>query len=48
MEAPTKDKAAFARLSDGKDKEFVSVTHKDYQDTVDMIQFVNDMRKKRS
>ena len=48
MEAPTKDKAALSRLSDGKDKEFVAVTHKDYQDTVDMIQYVNDMRKKRS
>jgi len=47
-DAPTKDPAAFARLSDGKDKEFVAVTHKDYQDTVDMIQFVNDMRKKHS
>ena len=48
MDAPTKNKAAFDRLSDGKDKEFVAVTHKDYQDTVDMIQYVNDMRKKRS
>jgi phosphonate transport system substrate-binding protein len=48
MDAPTKDKAAFDRLSDGKDKEFVPVTHQDYQDTVDMIQFVNDMRKKHS
>ena len=47
-EAPTKDKAAFDRLSDGKDKEFVPVTHKDYENTVEMIQFVNDMRKKRS
>ena len=45
---PTKDKAAFDRLSDGKDQEFVPVTHKDYENTVDMIQFVNDMRKKRS
>ena len=48
LEAPVKDRAAFARLSDGKDKEFVPVTHKDYENTVDMIQFVNDMRKKRS
>ena len=47
-EAPTKDKAAFDRLSDGKDKEFVAVTHKDYADIVDMIQFVDEMRKKRS
>jgi phosphonate transport system substrate-binding protein len=48
VEAPTKDKAAFDRLSDGKDREFVPVTQKDYQNTVDMIQFVNDMRKKHS
>lgn len=47
-DAPTKDKTAFDRLSDGKDKEFVPVTHKDYENTVEMIQFVNDMRKKRS
>src|SRR5271155_3586989 len=47
MEAPTKDKAAFDRLSDGKDKEFVAVTHKDYADVVAMIQFVDDMRKKK-
>jgi phosphonate transport system substrate-binding protein len=46
--APAKDKAAFDRLSDGKDREFVAVTHKDYQDTVEMIQFVDEMRKKRS
>jgi len=48
LDAPKKDKAAFDRLSDGKDKEFVPVTHKDYETTVEMIQFVNDMRKKRS
>jgi len=48
MDAPVKDKAAFDRLSDGKNREFVGVTHKDYQDTVDMIQFVNELRKKRS
>lgn len=48
LDAPTKDKAAFARLSDGQDLEFVPVTHKDYESTVEMIQFVNDMRKKHS
>ena len=46
-EAPIKDKAAFDRLSDGKDKEFVPVTHKDYADTVDMIRYVDEMRKKK-
>jgi phosphonate transport system substrate-binding protein len=47
-EAPTKDKVAFDRLSDGKDKEFVPVTHQDYRDTVEMIKFVDEMRKKHS
>ena len=46
-EAPSKDKASFDRLSDGKDKEFVPVTHKDYVDIVEMIQYVDDMRKKK-
>ena len=48
LEAPKKDKAAFDRLSDGKDKEFVPVSHKDYIEIVEMIQFVNEMRKKKS
>ena len=48
VEAPIKDKAAFDRLSDGKDKEFVPVTHKDYADIVEMIQYVDDMRKKKA
>jgi phosphonate transport system substrate-binding protein len=47
-DAPTKDKAAFDRLSDGKDKEFVPVTHKDYADIVEMIQWVDDQRKKKA
>ena len=47
-EAPTKEKAAFDRLSDGKDKGFVPVTHKEFEGTVEMIQFVDEMRKKRS
>ena len=47
-EAPTKDKAAFDRLSDGKDQGFVPVAHKDYQGTIEMIQYVDDMRKKKS
>jgi phosphonate transport system substrate-binding protein len=48
MEAPIKDKPAFDRLSDGKDQGYVAVTHEDYRDIVEMIQFVDDMRKKRS
>jgi phosphonate transport system substrate-binding protein len=48
MAAPTKDKAAFDRLSDGKDKEFVPVTHKDYAEIVEMIQWVDETRKHRA
>jgi phosphonate transport system substrate-binding protein len=48
MDAPTKAKDAFARLSDGKDKEFVPVTHKDYAETVEMIEWVDDQRKKKA
>ena len=47
-EAPAKDKAAFDKLSDGKDKEFVPVTHKDYAETVEMIEWVDDQRKKKA
>jgi len=47
-DAPSKDKAAFDKLSDAKDKEFVPVTHKDYAETVEMIQYVDDMRKKKA
>src|SRR5262245_20730935 len=47
-DAPTKEKARCDRLSDGKDREFVGVAHKDYADTVEMIQYVDEMRKKRS
>ncbi|MBO0736459.1 MAG: phosphonate ABC transporter substrate-binding protein [Alphaproteobacteria bacterium] len=48
IEAPVKDKPAFDRLSDGKDKGFVPVTHKDYESIVEMIQFVDEMRKRHS
>jgi phosphonate transport system substrate-binding protein len=48
IEAPIKNKAVFDRLSDGKDKEFVLVTHEDYAGIVEMIQYVDEMRKKKS
>ncbi|MGE0422956.1 MAG: phosphonate ABC transporter substrate-binding protein [Reyranellaceae bacterium] len=47
-EAPTKAKAAFDKLSDGKDKEFVAIDHKAYVPIVEMIKYVDNMRKKRS
>lgn len=46
LESPAKAKAAFDRLSDGKDREFVEVAHKDYLATIEMVRFVDQSRKK--
>lgn len=48
LEAPQKDKAAFERLSDGKDRGFHPVTHKDYETIVELQKFVDQMRRARS
>jgi phosphonate transport system substrate-binding protein len=45
-EAPTKDKAAFDRLSDGKWKGWSPVTKDDYKVTFELQKFVDDLRKK--
>lgn len=47
-ESPTKAKAAFDKLSDGKDREFKEVDHSFYKATVDLIKFVDSLRKKSS
>ncbi|GJD51870.1 Phosphate-import protein PhnD [Methylobacterium crusticola] len=44
---PTRDKAAFDRLSDGKDQGFTPVTMKDYQPIIEMLRY-NDEQRKRS
>ncbi|MCJ2027291.1 phosphonate ABC transporter substrate-binding protein [Methylobacterium sp. J-067] len=45
-ELPTKDKAAFDRLSDGKDKGLTPVTLKDYQPIIEMLKFNDEQRRK--
>jgi phosphonate transport system substrate-binding protein len=47
LDAPTKDKAAFDRLSDGKDRGFARVSHADYIPILELQQFVDALRKKR-
>lgn len=47
-EAPTKDKAAFDRLSDGQKKGFHAATTKDWDATIDLIRFVDALRKKKA
>ncbi|MCG6205565.1 phosphonate ABC transporter substrate-binding protein [Rhodopseudomonas sp. HC1] len=48
MDAPTKDKAAFDRLSDGQKKGFHAATTKDWDATIELIKFVDALRKKKA
>ena len=48
VEAPQKDKEAFAKLSDGKDLGFVEVTAKDYEELVRMNLWLDEQRKKKA
>ena len=43
---PKADKAAFDRLSDGKDQDLTPVTLKDYQPIIDMLRFNDEQRRK--
>ena len=47
-EAPTKAKAAFDKLSDGKDRAFTKVDAKTYEPVVELIKFVDQLRKQKS
>ena len=47
-DAPTKAKAAFDKLSDGKDREFITVDAKDYEPVVELIKFIDSLRKQKS
>ncbi len=48
MEAPTKDKEAFAKLSDGKNLPWQPIDNAAYDDTIKLITFVDNLRKKSS
>ena len=48
FDAPTKAKAAFDKLSDGKDKEFTKVDAKYYEPVVELIKFIDQLRKQKS
>jgi phosphonate transport system substrate-binding protein len=48
LEAATKDKTAFQRLSDGKSQPYQPVDTAAYDDTIKLIQFVDRLRKKSS
>jgi phosphonate transport system substrate-binding protein len=48
LEAATNDKAAFDRLSDGKNQPWQPIDNAAYADTIKLIQFVDRLRKKSS
>ena len=45
LEAATKDKAAFDKLSDGKNKPWEAIENKDYDKTIELIKFVDSLKK---
>ena len=48
VDAPVKDRAAFDKMFDGKKQPWVSAETSQWDDTVKLIQFVDDLRKKKS
>ena len=48
FDAPSKDKSAFDKLSDGQRPAFAPMTNKDYESYIDLIKFVDTLRKKSS
>ena len=48
VEAPKKAKAVFDKLSDGKDLGFAPVTVADYKSTIELIEFVDRLKRKKA
>jgi phosphonate transport system substrate-binding protein len=48
QEAPTKARSAYDKLSDGKDREFMQVDAKYYEGVVELIKFIDSLRKQKS
>ena len=48
LDAPQKDSEAFKKLSDGKNLPWQPVTNDDYNKTIDLIKFVDHLRRKAS
>src|SRR6202049_1743133 len=48
LDAPQKDKEAFKKLSDGKNLPWQPIANDDYNKTIELIKFVDNLRKKAS
>jgi phosphonate transport system substrate-binding protein len=47
LEVATKDKAAFDRIYEGKQQPFEPISHKEYEPVIEVVKFVDDLRKKK-
>jgi phosphonate transport system substrate-binding protein len=47
FESPTRNRAAFERLADGQSPGFAPAQHSDFQVTIELQKFVDDLRKRR-
>jgi len=48
FDAASKDHDAFGRLSDGKNLPWQPVANEDYNKTIELVKFVDELRKKKS
>ena len=48
LDAAKKAPEAFAKLSDGKNKPWEAITNKDYDKTIELIKFVDELKKKKA
>src|ERR1700743_3145729 len=48
LDAPQKDPEAFKKLSDGKNRPWEPIANEDYNKTIELIKFVDSLRKKAS
>jgi phosphonate transport system substrate-binding protein len=48
LDAAKKDSEAYKKLSDGKNQPWQTITNEDYNKTIDLIKFVDSLRKKAS
>ena len=48
LDASQKDKDAFKKLSDGKNLPWQPIANEDYNKTIELIKFVDSLRKKAS
>ncbi len=46
MDAPVKAKAAYDKIWDGQKLGFTPITHKDYEPTIELVKFIDSLRKK--